>query len=306
VAKHFQYEIDWTATQAEPRLEQHDLPRSTALISRENEESDEQESEHSDEWEHCSMPNPTALLEAVGRAAFGVDEEGNVNPGPEEVAEITEHHTERLVELLNRLQDIDDRLARASGDSRKPLYRQKDQALSAYQGALALYAEDFGQEAARQLDAWARHQIDSESEDDARELRKSRPHRYDPGHPWHYYREGDAAQPVPVQDIEPAADVGSSFAGALPRNAAKRNAKLRTMLDDHRRQLAEDKTRYQDLLDRGADALSEYDRNIAHGGNVELAWASAVALKYNHIRNGLGRIAWLEDQPNRETKPNAR
>ena len=50
-----------------------------------------------------------------GRAVFGVDDCGNVNPSSEEVAEITEHHTDRLVELLERLRDIDDRLANSYG-----------------------------------------------------------------------------------------------------------------------------------------------------------------------------------------------
>jgi hypothetical protein len=47
---------------------------------------------------------------------------------------------------------------------------------------------------------------------------------------------------------------------------------------------------------RGPSALSDFDRNIAHGGDDELAWASAVALKYNHFRAGLARIAWLHRQ----------
>jgi len=38
---------------------------------------------------------------------------------------------------------------------------------------------------------------------------------------------------------------------------------------------------------------SEYDRNIAHAGDEDLAWASAVALKFNHIRYGLARVAAL-------------
>jgi hypothetical protein len=66
------------------------------------------------------------------------------------------------------------------------------------------------------------------------------------------------------------------------------------MLDDQRRQLEEDKKRYQELLERGPAALSDYDRNIAHGGDDELAWASAIALKFNHISGGRGRIALLE------------
>jgi len=299
VAKHIQYEIDWAASQNvatayDSSLEQHDLPNSTDSQAVQHNDSAVTEVDDSETWEHCMMPNPKPLLEAVGRAVFGVDEDGNVNPGPEEVAAITEYHTERLVKLLDEIQDIDGRLARATGQDRDTLHRQRDHAHSGYLGALALYAEDFGEDAARQLDTWARYQHRYGSEDDPREPERSQ--HYDPGHPWHYLRQGDAARPVPVQDIEPATDVETSFTGALPRNVAKRAVKLRTMLVDQRRQLDEDKARYQDLIDRGADALSEYDRNIAHGGNIELAWASAVALKYNQIRNGLARVAWLENQ----------
>lgn len=66
------------------------------------------------------------------------------------------------------------------------------------------------------------------------------------------------------------------------------------MLDDQQRQLEEDKKRYQDLLERGPAALSDYDRNIAHGGEDELAWASAIALKFIHISGGLERVAQLQ------------
>ena len=65
------------------------------------------------------------------------------------------------------------------------------------------------------------------------------------------------------------------------------------MLNDRSRQLEEDKARYAELVEHGVKVLSDFDRNIAHGGNDELAWASAIALKYNHISNGLGRIEWL-------------
>jgi hypothetical protein len=50
------------------------------------------------------------------------------------------------------------------------------------------------------------------------------------------------------------------------------------------------------LIEHGVDALSQYDREIAHGGNDELAWASAIALKYNHISGARGRVQWLEQQ----------
>lgn len=114
---------------------------------------------------------------------------------------------------------------------------------------------------------------------------------YDPGHPWHYLEQGDGAAPILFEDITPAES--GQIGAALPRDVAKRRVKLQLMLADAERQLCDDEVRYRDLLARGAAALSEYDRNIAFGGNDPLAWASAVALKYNHISNGKGRVLLL-------------
>ena len=68
------------------------------------------------------------------------------------------------------------------------------------------------------------------------------------------------------------------------------------MLTGQRSQLAEDEKRYQRLIEDGVAALSQYEREIAHGGNDDLAWASAIAIKYNHISGARGRIRWLERQ----------
>ena len=184
--KHVQHEFEW-ATNPEPAMpaeptHRDDPPPTLPPPAAARETCGLRHPGDTDDWETLSMPLPTALPEAVARAVFGVDEHGNVNPAAEEVAEITEHHTERLVDFLNRMQAIDERLARAAGDSRKALYREKDVILSAYQGALALYAEDFGQDASRHLDAWARHQIDSESEEQAAEPPTSRSHRDERAH----------------------------------------------------------------------------------------------------------------------------
>lgn len=117
---------------------------------------------------------------------------------------------------------------------------------------------------------------------------------YPPGHPWHYYHEGDNATPVPVDEIPASLDAGRWLERDLPKNPAKREAALRAMLDRARREQEADRLRYQDIVARGADALSNYDRQIAHGGNDALARASSLALKFNHIAIGLGRVAWIE------------
>jgi hypothetical protein len=136
---------------------------------------------------------------------------------------------------------------------------------------------------------------DNDRVEDAQGITSSpKQHRYDPGHPWYYYSEGDGQKPIPFDLIPPRPHAGEHMSPRLPKNKAKRAAALRTMLEDQTSQLAADKKRYAELVERGTAALSDYDRNIAHGGNEELAWASAVALKYNHIRNGRGRMEWLQ------------
>lgn len=117
---------------------------------------------------------------------------------------------------------------------------------------------------------------------------------YGPGHTWHYLPDGDNAPPVSVDAIPAAQNLAHTFDRELPKSGVKRLVKARALLDAERLGLEEDRVRYQQIVDRGADALSRYDREIAHGGNLETARASALALKYNHIAWRLGRIAFLE------------
>ncbi|HVV71918.1 MAG TPA: hypothetical protein VHI52_10525, partial [Verrucomicrobiae bacterium] len=78
-----------------------------------------------------------------------------------------------------------------------------------------------------------------------------------------------------------------------PKNAGKRLAFLQQQLSGQEEQLRQDSERYVELVEKGAEALSDYDRNIAHGGDDDMAWASAIALKFNHIRYGKARILAL-------------
>lgn len=202
-------------------------------------------------------PSGPALADAVERAHFGYEEDGvAVEPSEEEAFEIT-------LQLGEYLRDLD------APDLRERLLHQ--------------YAGDFGQEAAESLDRWSLL-INQAEEDETASL------QYDPGHPWHYYREGDAAEPMPIDEIPAAPSWDLPVTPKIPR---KRAAFLQQLLVDQERQLSEDRNRYTELAEKGADALSAYDRNIAHNGNDDLAWASAVALKFNHIRNGQARVAAL-------------
>ena len=209
-----------------------------------------------------AMPMHRPLEAAVKAGAFGRDEDGGpILPGREEIDAITE-------DLADRLRDLPE-----DSPIRAELFRQ--------------YADDFGDDAAGMLDEWLRRQakLDEVVMSDA----------YDPGHPWHYYHEGDGAEPIPVAAI-PAAEMAFDELGAkLPKDPKKRRRVLSSMLQDATRQLNEDERRYSQLVDDDFDALSEYDRNIAHNSNDALAWASAIALKYNQIRFTKGRIRLLTE-----------
>jgi hypothetical protein len=206
-------------------------------------------------------PTPRALTESIAAGVFGVEEDGSqVNPDDVEVAAITECVAEALMDPPN--------------DS------ERDELLKKY-------AEDFGPKAAEELDRWSRLKPDAD---------ETRSSEYDPGHPWHYYDQGDGADPLPLDAI-PTRPVGTEpFNVKWPKAAAKRCLMMDKMLASQRVQLAEDEQRYQCLLKDGVEALSRYDREIAHGGNDDLAWASAIALKYNHVSGARSRIVWLEQQ----------
>jgi hypothetical protein len=95
------------------------------------------------------LPVPTPLPSAIAASHFGQEENDNpVRPGPHEVREITRRHAEKLIDLL-------DSIAHAFG-SCVPGEANRLQGLFA--SALAAYAEDFGQYAAAQLEAYVRRQ----------------------------------------------------------------------------------------------------------------------------------------------------
>lgn len=107
----------------------------------------------------ATLPVPTPLPEAIGKGNFGEDEHGPIRPSREEVRAITENHAERLIEVLSSLKDIEAKLSGNKTGDRKALILEKDKWLSAYQGGIALYQEDFGEIAANRLDAYVRHEL---------------------------------------------------------------------------------------------------------------------------------------------------
>jgi hypothetical protein len=96
------------------------------------------------------LPVPKPLPSAVTAGNFGRDENGKpIRPGAHEVREITEQHAENLIDLL-------DSIASAPANSKNAL-------LESFQTGIAAYADDFGQLAAAQLEAYVTRQAGLDS-----------------------------------------------------------------------------------------------------------------------------------------------
>lgn len=126
-----------------------------------------------------------------------------------------------------------------------------------------------------------------------------RPAGYDPGHPWYYYSQGDNRSPLAVAEVPAADGEGCYNERCLPKNPSKRERKIHELLAAERLGLESATGRYQEIAERGARALTRYDREIAYGGNDDLARASSLALTFNHIAWHRGRVEWLERELNR-------
>lgn len=248
--------------------------------------------------ESFEPPVATPLPGAVAAGVFGLEISGPLDPDVEQVAALVEEHAHELLALLNEAEVLREAIRTGADPRTGRLYRDSDAAgqaaerhtvelrrvESSYMDALAAYEEGFGSEAAQRLDEWVRRQ----AADGGR-----RQADYDPGHPWHYYSAGDNAAPIPFEQIKPCDEAGRWLESTFPKNPAKRAARMPELLEEELRQLSRDREVYEAVISRGVEALSRYDREIAYGGNDELARAGTLALKYNHIRLGLGRIAWL-------------
>lgn len=119
---------------------------------------------------------------------------------------------------------------------------------------------------------------------------------YEPGHPWYYLQAGDGKSPVPADEIPAAKNLGQYIEHELPKSGARRVARIRQLLDEERRQLVADRLRYQELVERGIEALSHYDRYSVFLGDEELEVATALSLKYNHISWHRGRVEYLVEE----------
>lgn len=252
-----------------------------------------------DQEEHEAPPAFIPLSSAIEAGVFGVDLDGAINPDEHAVAALTQEHVHELTCILVEVEALQEavrtgvdprtgRLPRTTEATERATERWRcelDQLQSHYASMLTAFEDGFGPEASRQLDEWVRRQV------------AGAPKRlpYDPGHPWHYYWAGDNAQPLPFDEIAPAEDAGRWLERDLPKNPAKRLARVRDLLASETQRLDDDRRRYEEIVAKGVEALSRFDREIAYGGNDELAQASSIALKYNHIRMGLGRVRWLRE-----------
>lgn len=104
---------------------------------------------------------------------------------------------------------------------------------------------------------------------------------YRPGHCWYWYQGGE---PVPVDEIPPC----KPFQAIALNQWGKPDPPLERQLAGARAELARDVAKYELLLAEKDAACSEYD--LRNGYN----WQFNASLKYNHIRNDLGRILELE------------
>ncbi len=245
-------------------------------------------------------PAARARFDAVAAGVFGMTPDGPVIPDDEDLAAITAEHASEMIVLLADIHAVPD-ATRTGHDPRtgrvpktpeaqarlvEYLAKESQRLTGAYADAVAVYAEAFGDEAAATLDAWVNRVVADQGT-----------HReaYEPSHPWHYFHAGDNADPVPVEDIPVDADAGQFIESSLPKNVAKRIGVLRELAERERQQLEADKQHYADIVAIGAEALSRYDREIAHSSDA-LARASALALKYRHISLGRGRLQWIHSE----------
>ena len=90
-------------------------------------------------------------------------------------------------------------------------------------------------------------------------------------------------------------EFGIFLNGYLPGPAAHDTYLEHEMFMRESQQLEADRSRYAEIVERGAEALSRYDREIAHTSDA-MARASALALKYRHVSFGLGRVEWIRKE----------
>jgi hypothetical protein len=108
---------------------------------------------------------------------------------------------------------------------------------------------------------------------------------YSPGHPW-YYKLGGRI--LSVDEIEPM-DVDASretwvFSRKLPKDLKRRRKVMEESIKTNEAQLVKDIANYEDVVARGSDAVSDFDKRMGYGIETYLS------LAHNHIRSDKGII----------------
>ncbi len=245
-------------------------------------------------------PLAAPLPAAVAAGVFGLTTKGPVVPDADAIAEMTAEHAHEMIVLLADCEAVADAIRtghdpRTGRTPRTPeaqarladhLVSEERRLRESYADAVAVYAEAFGDDAASALDHWVRKVVADRTTCGA---------SYEPSHPWHYFHAGDNAAPIPVNEIPADPEAGRFIESDLPKNPAKRITRLYDLAERERQQLDADICHYADIVERGAEALSRYDRENAYSSDA-LARASALALKYRHISLGRGRLQWIESE----------
>ena len=101
------------------------------------------------------LPLPRPLPTQVARGAFGFDDHGEpVRPCRDEILAITEQHAERLIALFDQLHQVARSLQLSCTDKGR-LHGERQRIKGLVRAALDQYAEDFGRDAAQQLERYA-------------------------------------------------------------------------------------------------------------------------------------------------------
>lgn len=112
-----------------------------------------------------ALPVPRPLPTRIATGVFGIDEHDQpVRPGPDEVWAITEAHAEKIAGFLEGLGQVERSLTSTGHGDPARLYVERERLRGEVRSAVEAYAEDFGRDAASQLERHVRHQFRRDSQ----------------------------------------------------------------------------------------------------------------------------------------------
>lgn len=124
---------------------------------------------------------------------------------------------------------------------------------------------------------------------------------YEPSHPWYYHLGG---KPLRVEEIATASLSAGSIHSSIsrwPSDPGKQRARLAEVLEREKAELAARIARYTEVVDRGPDVLSGFERtrqreweNSDAGDRACSPYHSTLSLVHNHVVYSMGRVAAIE------------